>query len=213
MWLSHDCQHCWQQVPCPLQKWQLWNCEVVCCLTLFTKLLDPRPYGPPPRGRGGHQAPSGLVTKLTLSFPSSIICPSLLPAPSPVFASPLNPLYIPAAFPLSCPSASNWPYHFPLFHLHLFPHPNGVRVSWLWHPATVWDNKNELTRHHKMDHASTSNGHNVMVSPPVDQRQAGTMPGPQPQEGPPQRLAALLTWAPGEGRVRLLAAQQPRRQY
>jgi hypothetical protein len=87
------------------------------------------PHGPPPRGRGGHQAPSGLVTKLTRSFPSSIIYPSLLLAPSPVFSSPLNPPYIPAAFPLSCPSASHWPYYFPLFHLNLSPHPNGVGVS------------------------------------------------------------------------------------
>ena len=33
---------------------------------------------------------------------------------------------------------------------------------------------------------------------PVDQCQVGTVPGPQPQEGPPQRLAPLLTWEPGE---------------
>jgi hypothetical protein len=80
-------------------------------------------------GGGGRQAPSSLVTKLTRSFPSSIIYPSILLAPSPVFASPLNPPYVPAAFPLSCPSASHWPFYFPPFHLHLSPHSNRVGVG------------------------------------------------------------------------------------
>jgi hypothetical protein len=113
-------------------------------LEIFDFTLEKSPHGPPPRGRGGHQAPSGLVTKLTRSFPSSIICPSLLLAPSPVFLSPLNPPYTHAAFSLSCPSDSHWPYYFLLFHLHLSPHPNGVGVSCLWHLATVWDNKKQV---------------------------------------------------------------------